>query len=133
MLKIRDAQMRVFSQALADSAERALVEYVIQRFPRLRDEAALLARAARAKASTYGLTSLRDHQHLVDLCAEAGVDFDDRPDGQWMRSALQDTSVTAPSERLRAVLVGYRYRVAIGEFNRRIHHPSVPTLPEWAR
>jgi hypothetical protein len=120
MLKIREAQMRVFEQAAAKEFEDHLLKYLNELFPKhcnVLGEAQVrrVIGYGLNKAKSHGLTDMRCLSLYVALMFMLGSNFDTDPQLPWAKEILGDETTTGEHDRidrLRGKALDYADQVA---------------------
>jgi hypothetical protein len=102
MLVIRKQQM----DALAEYSRRAFRKRMARRlgashparFGGVVEAAEQFVESQVARALQYGIQDEGDLQGYVDLAAELGEDFDERPETQWVRDILLKDSLSGTAK-----------------------------------
>ena len=122
MLKIRQAQMKLFADREVLKFEDWMVSHIRKFFPRAtarRDETQLraLIRSGIQRAADHGIRSRRGVCKYIDLMVVFGADFDVHPDHPWAARALRDWK--SEDGRIDAL-----FRAGVREERARLRHPS---------
>jgi tetratricopeptide (TPR) repeat protein len=130
MLRIRDGQMRVFSEALARRFEDEAARHLAGCFP---EECAALGaglrdhvRQALERARGYGIRSRLSLLKYLNLTMVYGRTFDTNPGLAWMAAYLLDEKIPDPAERVSRLYQAALARLATEAENRRLKE-------EWRR
>jgi hypothetical protein len=101
MLVIRNAQLKVFSNASWVNFRARLAAHLLAFYPQASTGG---LDASVRQAQSFGLHSERDLFRWVSLCGQFGFHFLDEPGHEWMRLILQDSRITLPSSRLKRLV-----------------------------
>ncbi|MBM4330028.1 MAG: hypothetical protein FJ117_02190 [Deltaproteobacteria bacterium] len=104
MLKIRDKQMKAFSEYMRRQFEDRMATHLRRTFPQATSgmtDAALLSliREGIERADTYGIKRTTDVQTFLEFVACYGLNFDSDPSTAWAGRVLRDRTRN-PSEKM---------------------------------
>jgi hypothetical protein len=126
MLTIRNTQMKTLGQCQREQFIGDMLDHLYRYFPAVAwlltpDELRHKVDTLIERAAQYQLTSRQEVCRFLNLAATYGWEFDSDADLLWMRSILNDTSLTRSGDRLDRLVQTCLHRQYIQEHNQALH------------